>query len=103
MKMIPMIAAVAATAAFPAVAIAQSPRSVTVAYADLDLSSPTGIAMLESRIEGAARRVCGQRSSPGVAEWNDHRNCLRDTRAAARTQAQVVIARTNGGQLLAAR
>jgi len=106
MKMIPMLAAILAAAAVPTVALAQSAPTRNVAYADLDLRSPAGIAALDARIAGAVRRVCEPRARPGVAgvgEWTDHRNCLRTTRAAARAQTRVVIARANRDEQLASR
>ncbi len=35
-------------------------QSVTVAYGDLDLSSPAGLSTLHSRLVTANRRVCGE-------------------------------------------
>jgi UrcA family protein len=34
-------------------------ESVTFSYADLDITSPAGREMLDRRIKGAAKRVCG--------------------------------------------
>jgi UrcA family protein len=52
------LAALAATAAAPA--IAQSSDSVAVGYGDLNLSSPAGREALERRVGAAARQVCGE-------------------------------------------
>ena len=103
MKTILLTAAAAIATALPTAAVAQPASSVTVAYGDLDLGSNSGVATLEARISGAVRRVCEQPRAPGIAEWSDYRNCLRDARAAARAHARVAITRANGDQFLAAR
>ena len=46
-----------------AAAPADDAYSVTVKYADLDLTRQAGIATLYVRIKGAARRVCDQQAS----------------------------------------
>ena len=50
--------------------------SVTVRYADLDLSSPAGASALYGRIQAAARQVCGYAGRDVVAQasW---RSCYR--------------------------
>lgn len=55
--------AAAALAMAPAVSAADGPRSAGVAYADLDLATPEGIAELDRRIEATARQVCGMDES----------------------------------------
>ena len=51
---------IAATAlALPVVPAMAQNASVSVPYADLDLSSPEGSATLDKRIDAAARKVCG--------------------------------------------
>lgn len=52
--------ALAGVAATPAPAAAQDkPVSAAIGFSDLDLSSDAGQKALESRIQRAARRVCG--------------------------------------------
>ncbi len=43
----------------PAIAYAQDERTASISYSDLDLSTESGVAALEQRIERAARYVCG--------------------------------------------
>ena len=52
-------------------------RSVTVRYADLDLSTSAGATTLYHRIRGAAKEVCGTggTSLVEIAQW--HR-CVKD-------------------------
>jgi len=47
-----------ATTSFAAAPSVDSPRSVTVHYDDLDLSSTAGVNVLYKRISAAARQVC---------------------------------------------
>jgi UrcA family protein len=56
-------AAIVLACATTAQASPAEPVSVAVRYADLDLSSPEGRAMLENRIEAAAREMCGMDSA----------------------------------------
>lgn len=52
------------------------PPSVTVSYADLDLNKPAGAEALYSRIEGAARFVCGGRANRrDLARYRHYRQC----------------------------
>ena len=51
---------IAATAlALPVVPAMAQNASISVPYADLDLSKPEGRATLDKRIDAAARKVCG--------------------------------------------
>lgn len=52
--------------------------SVTVSYADLDLSKPAGAEMLYRRIQAAARSVCGPRHSRILAQVQAFRTCYKD-------------------------
>jgi UrcA family protein len=60
----------------PAWSNTPDPPSVTVRYADLDLSSPAGADALYRRIQAAARQVCG---FPGtdLVEQSSWRSCYR--------------------------
>ncbi len=55
-----------------------------VSYADLDLSSNSGQARLERRIEAAVRDVCGDAPSFDLARRNSVRECIVETRAHVR-------------------
>jgi UrcA family protein len=52
-------------------------RSVTVSYADLDLSKQTGVAALYGRIEAAANRVCGSKPALDIRTFFAQRNCVQ--------------------------
>jgi UrcA family protein len=54
-----------------------SARSVTVNYADLDVSSPAGAKALYGRIQGAAKQVCGY-AGADVIEQAIWRSCYRN-------------------------
>jgi UrcA family protein len=52
-------------------------RSVTVRYADLNLTGPEGAAKLYRRIRTAADQLCGPRVSPGTLwESPSYRSCF---------------------------
>jgi len=54
----------------PLAALHAEPAQVTVSFADVNLSSPPGIATLYARLQGAAREVCG--SEPQTREFTIH-------------------------------
>jgi len=54
----------------PLAALHAEPVQVTVSFADVNLSSPPGIATLYGRLQGAAREVCG--SEPQSREFTLH-------------------------------
>lgn len=77
----------------PSVAIAQD-RGPTerVSYADLDLTSPAGVEVLDRRLDRAVKRVCG---SPAAASLHTQRRiaqCVDDTWDTVRPQRHVAIA-----------
>ncbi len=68
--------------ALPAVAVAAEPQSVTVKYADLNLSTPEGQQALDRRIESAARKVCGfGEARTGTRLDTNARACIAETKA----------------------
>ena len=80
-------------AAFSTPASAET-RSVQVQYADLDLTSPAGVATLEGRIEAAAKKICGRVEVRSVHDGADQQRCIRETQASV----SVEIARLTGRQ-----
>jgi UrcA family protein len=52
------------------------PRSITVRFAELDLSKPAGAKVLYSRIKHAASIVCGGHGSPDAYRY--YRQCYSD-------------------------
>ena len=67
-------------------------RSVTVNFADLDLSKPAGAKTLYVRLESAARKVCSPAVQRDLAAHRDWRNCFADAldNAVAETGAVAV-------------
>lgn len=78
-----LAAALAASAmiAAPVYAAAGEGASVSVRYADLDLSTSEGQATLERRLDRAAENVCGiDRRTSGMAMPSaEARSCYRET------------------------
>lgn len=96
--------AVAAPAAAPAATPAAQPslkrsaaqssgdtRSIRIAYRDLDLATPEGIAVLYLRIQRAADELCGAERTPTGTRLLPPRTdaCVRDTVAATVKQLGV--------------
>jgi len=84
----------AAASLMPAITMARAvtpateARSVTVRYADLNLSSDAGIAVLYRRLQNASRQVCGDHTGKmPLAESRRIRQCFDEalTRAVAFT------------------
>lgn len=67
-----------------------------VSFADLDLSSPAGVAALESRITDSAKQACGQLDAlyPAAMFPPDpaNKDCLKTAIDGAMAQAAVAIA-----------
>jgi UrcA family protein len=80
-SLIPIVLVAAVAAANPAHA-----ESRTISYADLDLSSPEGQAVLDSRIANAVRQVCGRAFPTDLQSRRDVDRCRSQT--LAETQAQ---------------
>ena len=58
-------------------AIAEESRAS--AFADLDLSTPAGVATLDRRLEGAVRRICGDYSPNSPASREEVLRCRSET------------------------
>ncbi|MBW8785317.1 MAG: UrcA family protein [Novosphingobium sp.] len=91
----------------PAIAapVAEAPQ-VTVSYADLDLGSDGGVAMLNRRIHGAAIAVCPD--DPGMANLSGqrlHERCVAETqqRAQPSVAALATAARASHAAKMVAR
>jgi UrcA family protein len=82
------LAAAAAAAATPA--IAQN-GSVTIGYGDLNLASQAGRNVLDRRIDGAARQLCGEVSPLELKRIALGRTCRAGVLADARAQLARVI------------
>jgi UrcA family protein len=68
-------------------------KSVSVAYLDLNLSSPTGRATLERRVSQAIDRICGERPAPYETTYTKIRaTCLDEARKSSRAQLAELFA-----------
>lgn len=74
--------------------------TVVVQYSDLDLRTERGAKTLDRRIWRAAVTVCGTPSDFDVKGKNDIRECRRETRLLATSQADAVIASAARGQAI---
>lgn len=63
--------------------------SVSVSYADLDLSEPAGMRTLEARLRGAARAVCGSPGKEPVGIRYERKACLKSALSSAWDQVAV--------------
>lgn len=69
-------------------------NTARVAYADLDLSSERGRAMLERRVSRATRQVCGAGGSTASRLSAEQRACLNEARREAGIQVASIISGT---------
>lgn len=79
-KLVTLTAAALAAASFAAPALAADPVSSTVAYGDLNLSSPAGVEAFNRRVRAAAKVVCGD--GPGFRSLAETRwigRCIDET------------------------
>lgn len=86
-----VLAIAAALCGLSAAPAAAETVSVEIFYADLDLSSPAGIATLKQRIEAAADRVCDRpsmRDLKAMAAWQE---CTAAARADAASQLSALV------------
>lgn len=100
-----MLIAASLAATPPAVANDFDAVSITVETGDLDLSKPSDVARLNSRLGRAASAVCADGSGNGSAGRNAFNLCKTDALSAARAQVATTIASrsADGGTLVAAR
>ena len=61
-------------------------RSIVVSYADLNLDSPTGVAALESRMQVAAKKICGRTDRRLIYDGVDQRRCMRSAQESIRVE-----------------
>lgn len=89
-----------ACATAPAVA-QDAPRSEQVNYADLDLQSASGKAALESRIRGAAERVCIDNGEADLRTRLAGRACFKTALTNGLSQMNRELAGRSGATLAA--
>jgi UrcA family protein len=90
-----LAAALGAATVFAAPAAAETPPSVAVRYADLDLSTTAGQVQLERRIDRAVRSICGSDRLPTGSRLPSPgtRQCYDETKARVHAQVAEAIAR----------
>lgn len=81
-----LAAAVCSTLTVAAPALAGDHRTMAVSAAGIDLASPAGVAMLQARVETAARRVCAPEDWRDARQAADARECLVQAREKGRMQ-----------------
>ena len=84
------------------IALAQPPeysghRTERVGYADLDLTTPSGVAMLDRRIAQAINRVCNRGDVRDLGSMSEERRCRSEARLAANSQRTGALASANPG------
>ncbi len=90
-----------AFAATPAAAEELATTTISVSYADLDLTAPAGQATLEGRVSAAIQRVCGKpdtRNLKSMTAWQDCTSAAREQAA-----SQVALAAPFADVALASR
>ena len=60
--------------------------SISVQYSDLDLSTASGLATLEGRIERAASRICGRSEVRPLYKALAYKRCVAEVNNSARTE-----------------
>jgi UrcA family protein len=64
----------------------------TVSYADLDLSSPAGVAAFDQRIDAAVTQVCGRVEGYDLTARRKMENCQRDARSKIEATRNALVA-----------
>jgi UrcA family protein len=100
--MIKTLTAAAALAALfaTAPAVAGQHKTVSVSYSDLDLTHEHGRARLDSRVNIAARQVCGFENATELARKTAERRCFSKALADSRPAVELAH-RSAAGQRLA--
>ena len=102
--MLKLIAIGSALAAVPAAAQkieVEAVPSVEVSFADLNVGSETGRALLDARLRSAARGICRPETLGAVRERMDRRACYRTALTTARGQAAQLFAQHDTARLAA--
>lgn len=70
-------------------------RTAVVSLADLNLASDKGQRTADSRIDRAAKKVCGFVNGSILPETRDYRNCYGDALDGAREDLNALVARAS--------
>lgn len=90
MSVLAAMGALGATAALtsnaPIVSSQAQPRTVKIAYGDLNLSTPKGKQVLAQRIHQAVDLVCNQSDPRALQMWVEYRKCVQNASDSAWSQ-----------------
>lgn len=92
MSLRPFVLPLALLAAAVAAQSPAAPASVAVSYADLDLSRPAGVAVLDRRLARAADAVCGVPDARDLRAAIATRACRTAALTAANAELKPVLA-----------
>lgn len=88
-----VLPALALACAVPAVA---QPVIMTVVYGDLDLTTADGRAVLDARLDRAARKICGgMLEARNLQMMQARRSCLAEARTSYRAQVDLALNTAN--------
>ena len=87
---------------FAAMAAPPDGQSVVVRYSDLDLTTNVGTQMLQTRINHAARAVCGDADTRDLLGMHEVQHCRKVALGSAAPQVEVAIAQARNGRAFAA-
>lgn len=100
----PILALAAAAAGFLATSLVVSPASaqastlIAISYDDLNLANPSGRAVLDRRIAGAARQICGGSMLRIPSLALHHQLCTDQVIGAGRARRDAILARQSFAQ-----
>lgn len=72
-------------------------RTIAVSLADLDLLNARGYRMADSRIDRAAKKVCGFANGSIVPVTRDYRNCYGEALGGARSDLDQIVTAQRAG------
>ena len=91
--------ALGTAAAFAAPVAAQDAPQVSVSFADLNLSSESGTAILDRRINKAISDVCGGMAPRDVRRNLQYKSCVKETTAAVQPKRDLAVSDYRQGRL----
>ena len=77
----------------------QAMPSVEVSFADLNLASDEGVAVLDRRLDSAIEKVCGGPIPMNLSSAAPIKRCIKATRELADTQRDLAVRSERGSQL----
>lgn len=92
-----IIAAAVGSAILAAPASARTDTTLRVSYADLDLTTATGQAELQARLDKAARKACASSNGGSLNTVKDRGTCYREARKDVAVRMASLIAEFQRG------